>query len=63
MKNILTSSMCEELHSNFECNPPSSCFTCPFPDCITSKVIITKLETKFLKAGAGVQSKKRRYKK
>ena len=48
---------------NFECNPPSSCFTCPFPDCITSKVIITKLETKFLKAGTGVQSKKRRYKK
>ena len=44
---------------NFKCRPPQSCFTCPFPDCITSKVIITKLETKFLKAGAGVQSKKK----
>lgn len=59
----ISGATCKKLHKeypNFECNPPNSCFECPFPDCITKSSGCTKLELEFLKS-ANLDKNKRRY--
>lgn len=57
--NSMRNKLCNDF-SNFECNPPRSCFTCPYPDCVLSTgVSMTKLEMKFLKSGLGTINKKK----
>ena len=58
----ISSSTCKKLrkdYPNFECNPPNSCFECPFPDCIAKSYGCTKLEIEFLKSALDTKSKRR----
>ena len=33
---------------NFKCRPPQSCFTCPYPDCVSPKLSRTHEEGQYL---------------
>lgn len=48
---------------NFKCQPPKSCFCCPYPDCVCGKSTITNEECKYFECAGLYKGKRGRKRK